>query len=72
MVSNYDRIFREIKKEAERLSPQEVDAAAVVDLAMGIVDLEDQHRTASVPRIRQRIQELILTAAVRQMTDEEL
>lgn len=71
MVSNYDRILREIKKEAERLSPEQVDPAAVVDLAMEIVDLEDQHRTSNVPRIRQRIRDLILEIAGRQMTDGE-
>ena len=69
MVSNYDRIFKEIKKEAERLSPQQVGAAALVDLAMEIVDLEDQNRIKSVPRIKQRIKELILTTAVGHTTN---
>ena len=72
MVSNYDRILAEITKEAQRLAPEgNVDPEAIVTLAMEIVDLEDQHRIKNI-RIRQLVEEKILTTAVNQMTTEEL
>ena len=71
MVSNYDRILAEITKEARRLAPEEgVDPEALVTLAMEIVDLEDQHRIRNI-RIKQLIEDKILTTAVSQMTSEE-
>ena len=39
-------------------------------LAMAIVDLEDRHRTKSI-RIKQLVEEQILTTAVNQMENEE-
>ena len=72
MVSNYDRIYSEIKKEAQSLAPQHnIEPTAIVDLAMEIVDLEDQHRIKNVARIRQRVEELIHATAIRQMESEE-
>ena len=72
MVSNYDRILAEIKKEAQRSAPEHnIDPDALVDLTMEIVDLEDQHRIKNVARIKQRIEELILTTATSQMSREE-
>ena len=72
MVSNYDRIYTEIKKEAQGLAPQHsIDQVALVDLAMKIVDLEDQHHIKSVPRINQRVEELIHATAIRQIESEE-
>lgn len=63
MVSNYDRIFAEIRKEAERLAPDDgIDPESLVTLVMEIVDLEDQHRTKSI-RIKQLVEEKIETAA---------
>ena len=71
MVSNYDRIYAEINSEAERLATEhDMDPDALVALAMGIVDLEDQHRTKST-RIKQLIEEMILAAAVTHMQNEE-
>ena len=68
MVSNYDRILSEITKEAQQLAPEyNIDAEAVVTLAMEIVDLEDQHRIKSI-NIRQRVEDKIFTTAVSQMT----
>ena len=52
MVSNYDRIFSEITTEAQRLAPDhDIDPTALVNLAMEIVDLEDQHRLNLDPPI---------------------
>ena len=72
MVSNYDRILTEIKKEAQRSAPEHnIDADTLVELVMEIVDLEDQHRIKNIARINQRIEELILTTAMSQMPREE-
>ena len=70
MVSNYDRILAEITKEAQRLAPDQVDPEALVTLAMEIVDLEDQHRVKP-RRIKQEVEDKILTTSVSQMTIKE-
>ena len=71
MVNNYDRIYAEINSEAEELaSEHDMEADALVTLAMEIVDLEDQHRTKSI-RIKQLIEEKILATSVSQMQNEE-
>ena len=71
MVNNYERIFEEIKSEAERLATEnDIDSNALISLAMEIVDLEDQNRTKSI-RIKQLIEEKILSAAVSQVRNEE-
>ena len=71
MVSNYDRILAEITRQAHRLAPEDsVDPETLVTLAMEIVDFEDQHRIKNI-RIKQLIEERILTTAVSQMTTEE-
>ena len=71
MVSNYDRIYAEIVREAERLAPDRgVDPKTLVKLVMEIVDLEDQHRTKTL-RINQLFEERIITAATAQMAEGE-
>ena len=71
MVNNYERIFQEIKSEAERLATENaIDSNALISLAMEIVDLEDQNRSRSI-RIKQLIEEKILSAAVSQVRNEE-
>ena len=71
MVNNYERIFEEIKSEAERLATEnDIDSNALTSLAMEIVDLEDQNRTRSI-RIKQLIEEKIISAAVSQVRNEE-
>ena len=73
MVNNYDRIYTEIKKEAQCSAPEHhIDSDALVNLVMEIVDLEDQHYVKNVPHIRQRIEEMIFTTAMNQMMREEL
>lgn len=64
MVSNFERIYEEIKKEAVRTAPTyRLDPDTVVNLIMEVVDLEDQHRVKSQPRIKQRIRGMIEKAA---------
>ena len=72
MVSNYDRIYTEINKEAQRFALEHnIDPNVLVELAMEIVDLEDQHRIRNVARIKQRIEGLIHNTVVNQMKREE-
>lgn len=60
MVSNFDRIFAEIGKEAALLGPDHgVDPEILTELVMEIVDLEDQNRTKAI-RIKQLVEERIV------------
>ena len=73
MVNNYDRIYTEIKKEAQLSAPEHnIDSDALVNLVMEIVDLEDQNQIKNVARIKQHIEGMILTTAPDQMMREEL
>ena len=64
MVSNYDRIYSEIKEHAGRVEGQHgVAGEELTALVMEIVDLEDQHRIKAVPRINQQIGNMIDQAA---------
>ena len=64
MVSNFERIYAEIRKEAIRIAPPyRLDPESVVELVMEIVDLEDQHRVRSLSRIDQRVRGMIENAA---------
>ena len=66
MVSNYDRIYREIVNRAEAVAVDHgVEKEALVTLVMEIVNLEDQHRTKSI-RIKQLVQDRIQNAALSQ------
>lgn len=58
-MNNYDRIFSEITREAKRLAPDNVDPDVLVNLAMEIVNLEDQHRVKHT-NIIQRIEDKII------------
>ena len=69
MVSNYDRIYREIKKEAQNLVHEDgIEPEVLVILTMDIVDLVDQHRTKHIHGINQEIKRKIETTAVIQPT----
>lgn len=71
-MNNYDRIYAEIAKESEALAlDSDLEPRLLLDLIMGIVDLEDQHRTKNVPRIKQQIQEKILLFAQNKLRIEE-
>ena len=65
MVSNFERILVEIKKEANRVAPTYgLQPDSVVDLIMNIVDLEDQHRVKARHGINQKVRGMIETAAL--------
>ncbi len=64
MLSNFERILAEIRKEALRIAPDyRLDPQSVVDLVMSIVDLEDQHRVKAVSGINRRIRQMVENAA---------
>ena len=66
MVSNYDRVYKEIEKEALRISKSEsIPQEALVRLAMEIVDEEDQNRTRATYGINQKIAGMIRNAATK-------
>lgn len=72
MMNNYDRIYTEIAKESEVLaSDSDLEPPLLLKLIMEIVDLEDQHRTKNVFRIKQQIQENILLFAQNQLRIKE-
>ena len=65
MVSNFERIFDEIKREANLIAPKHgLDPDALVELVMNIVDSEDQHRIKSVARIHQKVKGMIQDVAL--------
>ena len=66
MVSNYDRIYTEIRNEARRLAKSSaLSHDALMKLAMEIVDLEDQHRTKPIHAINQKV-----VTAIRAVTSQ--
>ena len=65
MVSNFERILAEIRKEASQITPSyRLDPESVVNLIMDIVDLEDQHRVKHQQGINKKIRQMIETAAI--------
>ena len=67
MISNYDRIYKEIQIEARRVSEDlEVDPEALARLTLEIVDLEDRHRISHIHAINKQVRALIGTTAVAQ------
>lgn len=65
MVSNFERILAEIRKEAGKIAPNyRLDPESVVNLIMDIVDLEDQHRVKHQHAINRNIRQMIETAAI--------
>ena len=64
MVSNFERILGEIRREAIRVAPTYgLKPEAIVKLIMDIVDLEDRNRVKAEARVRQRIKGMIEDAA---------
>ena len=64
MVSNYDRVYQEIQKEALKIGKSEnVPPEALVRLAMEIVDEEDQNRIRATYGIKQKIAGMIRNVA---------
>ena len=73
MVSNYNRILDEIKKEAHQIaSAYGLEPQTAVDLIMDIVDLEDRNRVKAVAGINQQVKGLIENAAQTTGSREEL
>ncbi len=71
MVSNFERILIEIRKEANRVAPTYgLQPESVVDLIMSIVDLEDQHRVRAQHGINRRVKGMIEDAARSTSTEE--
>lgn len=64
MVSNFQRILDEIRKEAHQIArTYGLEPEAVVTLIMDIVDLEDRNRVKVESRIDQRVRGMIEDAA---------
>ena len=64
MVSNFERILVEIRREAIRVAPTYgLKPDAIVKLVMEIVDLEDRNRVKAEDRVHQRIKGMIEDAA---------
>ena len=65
MISNYDRIYKEIQIEVRRVSEDlDVDPEALARLTLEIVDLEDRHRVSHIHAINKKVRALIETTAV--------
>ena len=72
MVSNFERILGEIRREANLVAPAHgLQPEAVVELIMNIVDIEDRHRIKSESRIHQRVKGMIQDVTVVQSTQED-
>ena len=72
MVSNFDRIFAAIKREAKTVaSDRGLDTDALVEILMAIVDTEDQYLRKTLPRINQIVEDKIYDTAVAQMNKED-
>jgi len=63
MVSNFERILEEIRKEADRLAPG-YDSELVVDLVMQIVNLEDEHRVRAQRGMERQVRNMIEKSAL--------
>ena len=64
MVSNFERLLDEIRKESHRVArTYGLEPEAIVKLIMDIVDLEDRNRVRAEARINQRIRGMIESAA---------
>ena len=73
MVSNFDRILGEIKREANLIAPDHgLQPTSVVEVIMKIVDIEDRNRVRAEPRIHQRVKGMIQNAAVAKGSREDV
>ena len=71
MISNYDRIFREIQIEARQGSLDvDIDPEILERLTMEIVELEDRHRISHIHGIKKQMRSLIKDIAVGQGREE--
>lgn len=73
MVSNFDRILGEIKREANLIAPDHgLQPASVVEVIMNIVDIEDRNRVRAEPRIHQKVKGMIQNVAVAKGSGEDV
>ena len=73
MVSNYNRILDEIRKESHQIAgAYGLEPQTAVDLIMDIVDLEDRNRVKAVAAIKQQVKGLIENAAQTKGSREDL
>lgn len=64
MVSNYDRVYQEIQREAQKIGASEnISPNTLVKLAMEVVDIEDRNRIRATYGINQQIAGTIRAAA---------
>ena len=64
MVSNFERILKEIRREARQLAGDcRLEPENMAKLIMEIVDLEDSNRIKAVSGINQKIKGMIADAA---------
>lgn len=72
MVSNFERIYKEIKYQAARLEREHgLPAEGLTNLCMEIVDAEDQHRIKAF-NVNQQMENMIDQAAKRLISRENL
>lgn len=72
MVSNYDRIYREIQKYASTVEQNHgLSAEDLTTLILEIVDIEDRNRIKPLHAINQRITTMIDQAAKARERNEE-
>ena len=65
MISNYDRIYKEIQNEAQRVAEDlDIDPGALARLTLEIVDLEDRHRVSHIHAINKKVRSLIEASGV--------
>lgn len=65
MVSNFERIVEEIRREASQIAPRHgLESERLVELIMKIVDAEDQHRIKSVAGINRKAKNMIQDVAL--------
>lgn len=61
MINNYNRIYSEIKSEAERVEREYgVPTDIFTELVMEIVNIEDMHQTKKRPKIKQDIKNMVV------------
>lgn len=71
MVSNFQRILTEIRREANLVAPSHgFEPEPVVELIMNIVDMEDRHRIRAEPRINQKVKGMIQDVATAKRAGE--
>lgn len=70
MVSNFDRIFQEIRRESERVAAEHaVQPGELTELVMEMVDVEDQH-SLSPTTVNKKFKTLIQNFAGRLESNE--